>query len=149
MKTEVERKNIMDTWVDDIFPAMNSPTSCWSKLHITACCEPGERNMESGPWKHRTNSFISSPRLSPSLSSTFSVLLGFISVDNDKLFLSKPNIFLSPLCSFLHSATATTVNAEVIRFKWSQQIMQRGHEVNCQRSLAAAAVMASCLPETW
>lgn len=70
-----------------------------------------------------------------SLSFHIFCLAGFVSVDNDKLLLWKPNASLSPWCRFLHKRHQIASNrspCEANEVKLSQQIMQRGYEVNCQ-----------------
>lgn len=131
-------KKKLKTWmnrsVDEIISSMNISTFCWYKLHLTTHCGTGRTGEESNKELSVFSIFVTLC-LSHYLSCWFH-------------FRGQWQIVsLSPLCSFLHSARNHSHGGSN-KVKWSQQIMQSGHEVNCQCSLAATPVMASCLPDS-
>lgn len=153
IKTEVERKSRMNSRMNHIFSSMNrivSPSvdeSCtlpWPRRE-----ESAERTEDaSHKWRLPSSTFVTrSLPLSPSFQWT---------VTNCSC--------RSEMYPYLRSAASFTAcnhsQCEANRVKWSRQIMQRGHGVNCQWETAFtsppptawkyhAAVMASWLPETW
>lgn len=148
-QTEVERKNMMN----HIFPSMNRIVS---PSVDESCTLPRPRRKESGErtedashkWRLPSSTFVT--RSLP-LSQSFQWTVTNCSCRSE-------------MYPYLRSAASFTAcnhsQCETNRVKWSRQIMQSGHGVNCQWETAFtsptpaawkyhAAVMASCLPETW